>query len=148
VAWALVDDDYATLARFKWTLDRDGYAQASPRRGVKLRLHRVVLGLSKGDGFEADHRNGDPLDNRRENLRVVTRRQNGQNVPARRGHRGVGYDPSRPTAKCWRARIGGLQGAHIGWFLTEDEAAAAVRVWLAEHMPYAEQERLVATQGL
>tara|TARA_X000001388_G_C2163055_1_gene96903 strand:+ start:174 stop:404 length:231 start_codon:yes stop_codon:yes gene_type:complete len=32
--------------------------------------------VRKGDGREVDHKNGDPRDNRRKNLRVVSRRTN------------------------------------------------------------------------
>ena len=32
--------------------------------------------VRKGDGREVDHKNGDPRDNRRKNLRVVSRRPN------------------------------------------------------------------------
>ena len=32
--------------------------------------------VRKGDGREVDHKNGDPRDNRRKNLRVVSRRAN------------------------------------------------------------------------
>jgi len=42
-------------------------------------MHREVLGLKKGDGLHGDHINGDTLDNRRINLRVVTNLQNSYN---------------------------------------------------------------------
>lgn len=142
VAYALVDDDQAHLARNRWTLDRDGYVMAGPRRDVKLRMHRVVLGLVKGDGLEGDHINGDRLDNRRANLRVATRQQNGQNVPAKRGVRGVSFDPSRPTTRSWRVRIGlGGRMRHVGWFDTEEEAAVVAAAWYAEHMPFSNPDR-------
>jgi hypothetical protein len=147
VASAKVDAADAALARFRWSFDQDGYVVASPHRGMKLRLHRLILGLGPGDGLEADHINGDKLDNRRGNLRVASRAQNGQNVPARRGasrHRNVYYDPSRPTARCWRARYGGVKGRHIGWFLTEEEAAAAAEAWRRANVSFAVSERAIA----
>ena len=36
--------------------------------------------VRKGDGREVDHKNGDPRDNRRKNLRVVSRRTNRKKV--------------------------------------------------------------------
>jgi hypothetical protein len=142
VAYTLVDDDQAHLAQYRWTLDKDGYVIAGPHRGVKLRMHRVVLGLEKGDGLEGDHINGDRLDNRRANLRAATRQQNGQNVPAKHGVRGVTFDPDRDSPCKWRVRIG-LAGRawHVGWFATEAEAAQAADAWYAEHMPFANLER-------
>lgn len=39
-------------------------------------LHRLILGLTLGDGHYTDHINRDKLDNRRANLRVVTQKEN------------------------------------------------------------------------
>jgi hypothetical protein len=41
-------------------------------------MHRLILGLAPEDG-EVDHRNGNGLDNRRDNLRVATQSQNAKN---------------------------------------------------------------------
>lgn len=145
VAQATVDASFAVDSAWKWSLDPGGYVITSPKRGPKFRLHRLVLGLAADDPREGDHVNGDRLDNRRENLRPATRAQNGQNVPVKVGkYRGVTYDPSRKTFKCWRARVGlGGHGHHIGWYETEDEAGAAALVWIAENMPFAVLERCV-----
>lgn len=125
-----------------WHLDPDGYVIGSAGRGKRIALHRLVLELEPGDGLEADHIDGDKLNNRRSNLRIATRQQNGQNVPAKRGHRGVTFDPSRRTRRCWRVRIG-LAGRyhHVGWFATEAEAETAAAAWYAEHVPFSNPER-------
>lgn len=39
-------------------------------------LHRFLLKLEKGDGKVVDHINGDPLDNRKQNLRLCTNQEN------------------------------------------------------------------------
>lgn len=145
VATAVVDDDRTDLVAQRWYLD-GSYVVTSPRRGVKVALHRVVLGLQPGDGLEGDHENGNPLDCRRSNLRIATRAQNGQNVPVKPGsasrYRGVFYsrDPRRRSR--WRARptLAGKR-FHLGYFATEDEAGAVVMAWYAEHMPFAVLER-------
>ena len=74
---AIVDDaDYVALVGFKWYATRSGksghvYAGRAPRRGEKLPqlMHRVLLGDPPG---YIRHINGNGLDNRRENLRVIT----------------------------------------------------------------------------
>ncbi|OLC29926.1 MAG: hypothetical protein AUH28_16345 [Acidobacteria bacterium 13_1_40CM_56_16] len=75
-------DLHRELSRFSWQLSKSGYvfrrAYAGKRpnatsRQRDLYLHRHILGLTKGDGKIGNHINRDPLDNRRENLRVVTR---------------------------------------------------------------------------
>jgi hypothetical protein len=39
-------------------------------------MHRLILGLEKGDKRKGDHGNRDTLDNQRFNLSIVTNRQN------------------------------------------------------------------------
>ena len=129
-----------------WFLDKNGYVQRQlGRRGEPLRklyLHREIMGLPPSGAQSADepvvdHINGDPLDNRRSNLRVVTRAQNAQNRRARGGtsrHRGVALIPA--TGR-WLAQAG-LHGSlhYIGTFATEAAAASAARRWRSDHMPF------------
>jgi hypothetical protein len=68
-----VEDLSMVLAR-NWHVTREGYAST----GRHL-MHRMLCGLSVGDGLVVDHRNGNRLDNRRSNLRVCTRSQNAAN---------------------------------------------------------------------
>lgn len=85
--FALVDDDlFEELNRYKWKAKPNGsgshvYAvrNALNEDGTHatLRMHRVVLGYS-GD-LDVDHINHNALDNRRANLRIVTRSLNGRN---------------------------------------------------------------------
>ena len=73
--------DEHLLAVHKWrvmTTHTKRYVH-SAAGGKTLYLHRLIMGLTPGDGLEVDHLNGNGLDNRRENLRVVTHAQNHQN---------------------------------------------------------------------
>ena len=58
------DEDFELAARFLWRLRR-GYAVVPT-----LALHRLIAGAPPG--WRVRHRNGNRLDNRRENLLVVT----------------------------------------------------------------------------
>ena len=85
--FALVDDDaFPELSRYAWKAKPNGcsnhvYAvrnMLSPAgRWVTVRMHREVLGYS--GPLDVDHINRNALDNRRQNLRVVSRAQNCQN---------------------------------------------------------------------
>lgn len=119
-----------------WRRGRTGYA-VRWQHGSTAYLHRLILGLARGDDREADHINRDRLDNRRANLRVASRAENGQNLPSQRGtsrHRGVCWDA---TVGRWSAQAK-LRGRkhHLGYFESEDEAADVARAFRREHMPY------------
>jgi hypothetical protein len=135
IAYALIDAQDSHLAAFRWSFDGRYVSRLSgPRR---VRLHRLVLGLAKGDGLEGDHVNRDPLDNRRCNLRVVTHAQNAQNQGPRgtsSRHRGVGL--FKRTGR-WRARVK-IDGTehHLGYFSSEEEAHAAAVARRCELLPF------------
>ena len=140
-AWAKVDPgDMPRIGSLRWYLNSRGYAgrqvRAHPVRlgQFSLSMQRDVYGLTRGDapGMHVDHINGDKLDNRRENLRLIAAAENAQN---KRSTRGVTQDPR--TGK-WvaRAQVNGKRYL-IGGFDTQEEATAARAAWDAAHMPYA-----------
>lgn len=81
---ALVDDkDYEWINQCKWHVfpNNSGsmYAFASKQKFDGKKHHRLIMHrvINKTPaGFETDHINGNGLDNRRSNLRSVTRSQN------------------------------------------------------------------------
>lgn len=87
----LVDEkDWYELKKYKWHAQWNGnkkgyYAVRSiphPEKEGKQTtkyMHRSIMGLKFGDKRQVDHINGNTLDNRRENLRVVSPRQNQEN---------------------------------------------------------------------
>lgn len=89
--------------------------------GVRYKLHRVVYALHYNDlttELMIDHKNGNILDNRIENLRVVTNQQNQHNTPKPKGC-------SRSRNK-WRSTIClDNKNIHLGMFDTEEEARQA-----------------------
>jgi len=127
---AIVDDDlYDMLNCWKWSARWDKhtksfYAKRNIKRDGKwenISMARVVLHLRKGDGYQVDHINHQTLDNRKENLNVVTNRQNQQNQenqkPKSSKYPGVSW---HKASKKWRAdiTIDGKQ-KHLGLFPTE-----------------------------
>lgn len=68
--WALVDPDIAAWARkYNW-YRKEGYAVRFDDGGYQWRMHREIM--EAGPERKVIHRNGDLLDNRRENLVVTT----------------------------------------------------------------------------
>lgn len=56
-------------------ISKNGYVQVS-YQGRLLYLHRLVMGLVKGDGKEIDHLDNNPLNNTKSNLDICTRSTN------------------------------------------------------------------------
>jgi len=98
---AIVDDeDFALATERKWTAQvrPNGNVYAAicvKKNGVnkKMYLHRIIARAR--DGQVVDHSNGNPLDNRRCNLRICTQGQNLRNQKLRKdntsGYKGVSY---------------------------------------------------------
>jgi len=127
--FALVDDaDYDHLAQYEWFLSKTGYAVGVVPSDGKFQvvyMHRYLLNAPPT--HVVDHINGNALDNRRENLRLATPRQNVQNKSvsplSATGLKGVGWHKRR---RKFHARIQ-LQGVrvHLGFFEHAKDAALA-----------------------
>jgi hypothetical protein len=80
------DEDYDFLMQWKWFVNHGRAVRSAwtPGREKKLQIfmHRVLMDAPPG--MEVDHRNMDPLDNQRHNLRVCTPGQNQYNKRARK----------------------------------------------------------------
>jgi hypothetical protein len=143
-------DTFTSLFEYKdgtllWKTDRKsnkvkGRAAGSPNddgyilikiEGAVYKAHHIVWSMHNleiPDGFVLDHINGDPADNRIENLRLASRQQNNCNAKLRcdntSGVKGVSW--YKKSSK-W---IGQIQHAgrkiHVGLFESVDEAATAV----------------------
>jgi hypothetical protein len=141
--WAIVDVDlFGDLSRWPWTLATNGYVVGMAGGTRQVYLHRYVMGCGLGDPG-VDHRDGNPLNNCRSNLRIGTQALNMQNLHGARctnrtsTHRGVSFDRTR---RLWRAyaTLNGRQH-QVGRFATEDEAARAAAAFRREHMPFSSE---------
>lgn len=141
---AKVDDaDFEWLSEYKWFvyLSTSGsyYACRNNRsaNGGNVyieKMHRRIMGLGKGDTGMVDHINGDSLDNRRSNLRIVTNQQNslnrGKQSNNHSGYKGV---HRHSTSGKWIAQITAKGNTyHLGSFLTPEEASQAYKTKAAE----------------
>jgi hypothetical protein len=108
-------------------------------KGRNYYAHRLVWLFETGDWpkGQIDHINNDKLDNRIENLRDVSNRENQQNQKSHRNGRLVGCYYHKQKNK-WHAeiRING-EKVSLGLYLTESEAHTAYRdthfEWFGHH---------------
>jgi hypothetical protein len=117
--------------------DRRGYRRIA-FNGSRCLAHRLAWAIHHGvdpGELEIDHRDHDKANNRIDNLRLATDRQNKYNAKTRAdntsGAKGVYWNKDRQQ---WQAQlcIGG-KGRYLGRFSTIEEAEAAVRAAREEH---------------
>lgn len=136
----LVDDsDLERLSDHIWHLSSEGYAQTNELNNGRqrtIKMHRFILGLSRGDGVIVDHINGIKTDNRRFNLRICSLTGNARNCKKRKdnttGYKGVTF--KKKTCRfAAQIRIR-KKTIHLGYFDTAENAhsaycAAAVKLY-------------------
>lgn len=129
--FALVDvADYPKISRYDWTAVKAGRSRT---------FYAIRNEWNKGDqksyfmhneimGFKGiDHKNGEGLDNRRQNLRAATPADNARNTHSRHPSKNKYIGVSKPRGcKRWIAKIRFNGGTvSLGAFNTEIEAAKA-----------------------
>lgn len=135
------DDDYELVSRHTWHVVVSGntkktyYAKTNlPRdkngkRRSPMCMHRLIMKCEPGDGKIIDHKDGDGLNNTKENLRFATQSQNqmnkGKTNRSKTGYLGV-YDCGDSTTNKYIARVNkdGVRH-HVGRFSCKIEAAKA-----------------------
>ena len=130
---ALIDEsDVGLVSVCNWCVTNNGrnpllYAKGRPLTGSRklVRMHRYLL---RFPAAQVDHVNGNTLDNRRSNLRIVTQSQNMANIGVRSdsstGFKGVSIRGGKFIATCC--------GRRIGTYATAVEAAIAYDAALVE----------------
>ena len=126
------DEDYEELNKFKWTAHINGknyYADRhEPITHKTITMHRHILKFPV-KGIDIDHIDGNGLNNQKSNLRMISHRENGQNlhnVKKTSKYPGVFWSK---IANKWSTQIRFGKGKrHIGNFDNEIDAASAYRV--------------------
>lgn len=124
--FAVIDEsDLPLVSAYKWFAARLGKKPYAVRNsnGRLSFMHHLILGKN----IRTDHKDGDTLNNCRNNLRPATAQQNAANKGPLRGRQWKGcYYDKRCSAHPWLAQITFRdKRKHLGHFATEKEAAVA-----------------------
>ncbi len=137
--YTLLDaEDYAKVCHWKWQQAKSGYA----RRNVQITLpdgskkwkimllHRVILGVEweSEEGTCVDHINGNRLDNRKCNLRIVSLSKNASNrhiALSSSGEIGVTEQEGRYMARLRREH----ESIYLGCYGSAEEARDAITLF-------------------
>ena len=111
-------EDYGKIKEYYWVINNKGYVITGGANNSNLLMHRLILNVL--DDQEVDHINHNTNDNRKENLRIVTRSQNQMNASLRSnntsGVTGVYFDN---TYGYWVSKI---QQDVLGHFANFEDA--------------------------
>ena len=133
----LIDkEDIEKIQKYYWNVKPDGnnktkfYVQTT-EKGKRIHLHRYILNLPKYNGKNCvDHRNGNTLDNRKENLKVCTLKENLQNMKLSKrnkcGIKGVSWCNSQQRWRVYKNKT------YLGSFKTVEEARTALQNYVAK----------------
>ena len=134
--FAVVDDEYYEILKdYTWWLirrDHSFYA-ATTVNGKNIRMHHMIVGRPL-NGLVTDHIDGNGLNNRKENLRIVTQRENAINLKIDKTSRfpGVSWQKFR---KKWVAQMRiGKRSKFLGHFVKEEDAAMAYKKAIASNI--------------
>ena len=153
---ALVDDvDYGYVSRYKWRampiprvrMDTVWYAVRTDRNAsgdkTTVYMHRVVMQLAEHSSLTGfDHRDGNGLNNQRDNLRPCNQTQNNANKRKQAGRtsgfKGVSWSAERGN---WEAYLR-FKGKRVLASRFDSEASAAVAYDVAAQNYFGEFARL------
>jgi len=129
------DEDFEYLNQWKWTLSPQGYAvrRIHTRLGIGeyageiIFMHRLTMDCPKNKNI--DHKNGNKVDNRKDNLRLCNQSQNGANSKIRinntTGYKGVKIDKRQPGRPYIAEITVNRKVIYLGGHSTKEEAATS-----------------------
>jgi hypothetical protein len=92
-SYAVIDnEDYEKVSKYRWYFNTRGYVitdiwQKDTKKNKRILLHRMIMNISDPKVF-IDHMNHDILDNRKENLRLCSNKENNRNSIGQKQHNG------------------------------------------------------------
>lgn len=124
------DEDFDMVSKYNWNISESkGNLYLTARQVIdtdkkrKVKIHQLLMWPYDSKNFVVDHKNRNALDNRKENLRIVTTADNCKNRRPQ-SNKSVPYKGVHNAYKSFRAEIM-VNGVRIGYggFKTPEEAA-------------------------
>ncbi|PAD91652.1 HNH endonuclease [Shouchella clausii] len=126
------EEDYKYLSQFNWKLSNRGYAARNiNRKGEQstILMHRLIMDNPKG--MVVEHKDRNPLNNQKSNLRICTQADNTRNVALSKtntsGYKGVTWHKRRNK---WQVNIrydGKMR--YLGLYDNKHIAARVYNLW-------------------
>ena len=124
------DEDFEKVSQYSWYASKDNrtdryYIKTRLTNGKVLLLHRYIMNAPKGK--IVDHKDRDPLNNKKTNLRICSIAENTRNSKGKKDRKTSKYKGvyKTPTIPGWIAKIYCGKQIHLGVFGTEKAAAQA-----------------------
>src|SRR5579875_585369 len=126
------EDDLKLIEPYNWKISKDGYAVTNfvnrNNATIYLNMHKLIYEHHNGkvpENHDVDHRNNDKLDNRKENLQVLTKSENIKKAKqSKTSHPYIYFDIERQKYRCnWKNK-------YIGRFSTLEEAILAQKEYI------------------
>lgn len=147
IALVMASAGYAQISKNKHNIEKFFGIKLGKGDRIKkpLLLHHFIKAHTNFSNYVIDHINGDPSDNRFENLRTCTTSENVRNsIKTTKEkcskYKGVFYDKNRDKPrknkrppKCWRARADVGKNSYTTWHASEIEAAKGYDVLAKLH---------------
>jgi hypothetical protein len=128
-------EDYEILNQFKWCKDKENYVKMT-LKGKNWKLHRyIMIEILKNDITSknpVDHINNNPLDNRRENLRIVTHSENARNKKKKENcsSKYIGVSKNKSKKTDWKVSIRHNCKKITAYYDNEIHAAYQYNLWI------------------
>ena len=124
------DEDYDLCMQWNWSVEvciNTQYAMRVTKEKEKIYMTRFLLGLKRGNVLTGEHRDGNGLNNQRNNIREATQSENRKNKINPYGsskYLGVNANPAYRKKKMFIAKIViNKKQKHLGSFENEIDAA-------------------------
>lgn len=125
IEWAMVgDEDFELMSKYKWSILKKSNTTYVVRYvGRKcVYLHRFLLGLDFADKRVVNHKDGNGLNNQRENIEICSQMYNTQSTNQPNSNKGHIYLYENRITNPWCATIQINKVRHRMYFANEEQA--------------------------